>query len=65
MIPKLIHRLWINPPGPPMPDEFRRYGEQWKALHPDWQVIDWTTLNGLYPLTNQAERRCTAPHSDW
>lgn len=53
MIPKIIHRLWINPPGPPMPAEFKEYGRRWKELHPGWEVRDWESIDELYPLDNQ------------
>lgn len=43
-IPRVIHRLWLNPPGRPMPAEFVGYGDAWRRLHPGWEVIDWTSL---------------------
>lgn len=33
-----IHRIWM---GSEMPDNFKRYGEEWKELNPDMKVIDW------------------------
>ncbi|MFA5604184.1 MAG: glycosyltransferase [Bacilli bacterium] len=55
MIPKIIHRLWINPPGPPMPDEFIEYGDSWKRIQwsQGWVIQDWTSLSGIEPLHNQ------------
>lgn len=52
-IPRIIHRLWINPPGPPMPAEFVEYGRRWRELHPTWSVRDWTSIDELRPLLNQ------------
>ena len=54
MIPRAIHRVWLHPPGPPMPEEFRVYGRRWAALHPAWPVRDWDTVGTLGPLRNQA-----------
>ena len=53
MIPRIIHRLWLHPPGPPMPAIFRAYGEQWRTLNPGWEVRDWTSLDAFGPLANQ------------
>ena len=36
-----------------MPAEFAGYGERWRELHPDWQVIDWQDLGDL-PFHNKA-----------
>ncbi len=37
-IPKKIHRVWI---GGEMPPEFAAYEQQWRDLHPDWEVRTW------------------------
>lgn len=50
MIPKVIHRIWLEDPMPPA---FRRFGEQWQTLHPEWHVIDWTDPADLPTLHNQ------------
>ncbi len=39
-IPKILHRVWLG--GAAMPEEFVRYGETWKAHHPDWEHRLWT-----------------------
>lgn len=53
-LPKILHRVWICPPGPEMPEEFKRYGERLRALHPEWRLIDWATTSELEPLVNAA-----------
>lgn len=53
LIPQLLHRVWICPPGPSMPAEFVRYGEQFAALHPSWSCRDWDRINDLVPLINE------------
>lgn len=64
MIPRVIHRIWL---GPPMPDEFERYGDGWQTIHPDWRMKLWTE-ESLPRLRNQdlydrAEK--IAPASIW
>jgi len=54
LIPRALHRVWIHPPGPPMPAEFARYGARWCALHPEWSCRDWSRIEDLGPLLNQA-----------
>jgi mannosyltransferase OCH1-like enzyme len=49
MIPRILHRIWF---GPPMPREFREYGEAWKRLMPEWEHRLWTEAD-LPPLRNQ------------
>ena len=50
-IPKLIHRAWFGPRE--MPNEYVQYGERWKELNPDWQVIEWGYDNRP-PLINES-----------
>lgn len=50
MIPKIIHQMWV---GPPLPETFKRWTEEWKALHPDWEFIMWGQERDLPPLRNQ------------
>lgn len=38
MIPRRLHRIWL---GPPMPDEYARYGQTWQRQHPDWEHRLW------------------------
>jgi len=54
LIPRLLQRVWICPPGPPMPAEFRGYGEKWRALNPEWDYREWASVENLAPLQNQA-----------
>jgi mannosyltransferase OCH1-like enzyme len=57
-IPKVFHRIWL---GAPMPDEFRRFGEGWQRLHPDWEMKLWdeSTLPAL--IRQEAYDACTHP----
>lgn len=50
MIPRVIHRIWLDDP---MPETLAGFGEEWTRLHPDWDVIDWTDSDRLPPLHNQ------------
>jgi hypothetical protein len=38
-IPRHIHHIWCG--GTELPDEFRRYRDGWKRLHPDWHFTLW------------------------
>ena len=51
VIPRKIHRIWL---GGPMPQEYREFGDKWRALHPEWEVIDWGD-DDLGWLTNRSE----------
>jgi mannosyltransferase OCH1-like enzyme len=35
-----IHRIWFGPD--PMPENYQEFGQKWKDLNPEWEVIDWT-----------------------
>lgn len=64
MITRLIHRVWLDDP---MPDEFAAYGDRWRHLHPDWEILDWVDSSGLPTLIHQdlyddAEQLCPR---DW
>lgn len=49
-IPLRQHRLWI---GPPLPDLYGEWIEEWRRLHPSpWQHVMWADDN-LPPLENQ------------
>lgn len=48
---KLVHRLWLGPK--PMPEKYVEFGEQWRAINPGWDVIEWTRET-LPPMRNQA-----------
>lgn len=39
MIPRIIHYCWLS--NEPIPDEMRRFLDQWKKLLPDYQFILW------------------------
>lgn len=43
MIPKIIHYCWFG--GGIIPDTQLRYIENWKKLHPDYQIIRWDESN--------------------
>ncbi len=47
MIPQLLHRIWF---GDDMPEEFVRYGRQWRDLHDAWLYTEWPTGHALPPL---------------
>lgn len=49
-IPKVLHQIWV---GPPMPDRYRQFRDDWVALHPGWVHVLWTDDN-LPKLRNQA-----------
>lgn len=40
MIPKIMHKLWIGPHK--LPELYKKYIENCKKLHPDWQHVLWT-----------------------
>lgn len=39
MIPKLLHRIWV---GGEMPAHLARFSDDWRRLHPDWELRVWT-----------------------
>lgn len=42
---KIIHRAWFGPI--PMPERYRRYGEQLQEMNPDWEYRLWTEADIL------------------
>lgn len=38
VIPKIIHRIWLDDP---MPATFEEFGRRWEYLHPEWELRDW------------------------
>ena len=36
-IPKILHQVWLGPS--PIPEEFIRWRNEWKKLHPDWEYM--------------------------
>jgi hypothetical protein len=51
-IPKVFHRIWLG--GRPMPDEFKRYGDSWLELNPEWEMRTWSEEN-LPAIINRTE----------
>lgn len=51
MIPRLVHRIWLDDPMPP---EYVEYGRAWRRLHPTWAVVDWRDSWSLPPIRNRA-----------
>jgi hypothetical protein len=51
-IPKVFHRIWLG--TQPIPDDFRRYGELWLSLNPEWKMQTWTDEN-LLEIRNRSE----------
>ena len=40
MIPKIIHACWLGKAE--MPQDQKEYVEEWKKLHPDYEIKIWT-----------------------
>lgn len=63
---KIVHRFWDGPN--PMPERHQFFGDEWRRLNPDWDLIDWD-LGSVYDnfapvnqsvlddLANQASNR--------
>lgn len=49
MVPKTIHRIWV---GGDMPEQYRQYEDEWRRLHPGWDIVTWGDAD-LRWLTNQ------------
>jgi mannosyltransferase OCH1-like enzyme len=60
MIPRILHRIWFCPP---MPAEFRDYGEQWREVMPDWAHVLWTANSLPADMVNKSVFDA-APESD-
>lgn len=52
MIPKILHQIWLG--SNPLPEQYHQNLQQFKDLHPDWTVMEWTDEN-LPTLINQNE----------
>lgn len=37
MIPKILHQVWLGPKE--IPEEFIKWRDEWRKLHPDWVYI--------------------------
>jgi hypothetical protein len=62
MIPKIIHRIWLDDP---MPDEFAEYGELWKQLHPGWAYMEWRSTDTLPAGLRQSSAQLIASAPRW
>ncbi len=40
LIPRQFHRVWLG--SQPMPAQFQAWGDEWRRLHPGWQMRLWT-----------------------
>lgn len=62
-ITRMIHRIWLDEP---IPGVFRSFGRKWRRLHPDWLVLDWTSITRLdLPAQRVRDRaKDVIPH-DW
>ncbi|MEX2620150.1 MAG: glycosyltransferase, partial [Egibacteraceae bacterium] len=49
-IPKIVHRIWVEGSGL-LPHEYAEAGEEWREMHPDWELMQWTVPP--FPLQNQ------------
>ena len=61
MIPRLIHRIWIEG-SPPASPEMVRHGVRWEELNPGWTVRTWGGPDG-FTMTNACLYR-RAPWTD-
>lgn len=67
MIPRIVHRIWLDDPMPP---EFADHGRRWAELHPGWAVWDWRSTADLPSLRNRdlfdrARELCPRPSWEW
>jgi inositol phosphorylceramide mannosyltransferase catalytic subunit len=63
-IPRVVHRIWLG--GRPLPAEFRRYEETWRAHHPRWDHRLWGDhdLHRLVPAEALSRCRHDSERSD-
>lgn len=50
MIPKILHRIWLDEPVPP---QYDAWWERFRLLHPDWELMSWQDRSELDWLQNQ------------
>ncbi len=61
-IPRIIHQVWLG--SRPIPARFHEWAQEWRVLHPAWQVVlwsdrpelhagPWQEVRNLPPLCNQ------------
>jgi len=43
MIEKTIHYVWLG--SKDIPDEYAAFIENWRQLHPEWEIIEWNEKN--------------------
>lgn len=55
LIPRKLHRVWVG--GNNIPEEYERYWQTWKALHPDWEFYTWGD-DDIHLLGPECERLC-------
>lgn len=54
MIPKIIHQIWLSGNGgTPLPEKFRRYGQTFRALFPDWEYRLWQDREATELITKE------------
>lgn len=51
MIPRVVHRIWLDDP---MPDPVTAAGGQIRKLHPVWTLYDWIDRDSLPELANRS-----------
>jgi mannosyltransferase OCH1-like enzyme len=44
VIPRVLHRIWLDDP---LPDEFAGYGRRLAQLHPGWELQEWRSTADL------------------
>lgn len=44
MIPKKLHRIWLDEP---IPERYEQFWQGLSELHPDWELITWNDSNKL------------------
>jgi mannosyltransferase OCH1-like enzyme len=44
VIPKILHRVWLDEP---VPERWDRFWVRFAELHPDWQLVTWDSSAGL------------------
>lgn len=52
-IPKHLHQVWLG--NNPIPDNYIKWRDNWRKLHPDWEYTLWTDKDvvELDPLLNK------------
>jgi len=58
-VPRVLHRVWLG--GRPMPQDFERYGDTWRAHHPGWEHRLWRDADVASLVPAEALARCRSP----